>query len=388
MKTYAIMHNPLHQRAYKDDAAKMALHELIVTGAAGREASPVAKAFNPRKSGADDTQIAPVRTSLPPLGILNPRKEIIGGVAYFLVDVENSLTARDMQVLSRLTFVYALFEYKENQLAPLEKNPDYFLDESLSSLLKYTGKTNEIFTRLMLHLAVGTTQARGGDSLGSVCGEAVQRGEGHHPPLPSSLRILDPLAGKGTTLFEALIHHHHAYGVEIDPKTPAEADQYLKKFLELARFKHTSHKDKVHAATRYQITAARDKEAQKTGDTRQFEIINGDTRQIQLYYKKDFFHAVVADLPYGVQHASKKPQTKGFTRNALGLLGEALPGWHRVLKPGGAIVLAWNCFLISRAEMEDMLIKNDFIVNDNIPDFTHRVDQAIERDVIVAHKLT
>jgi len=309
----------------------------------------------------------------------NPREKIVGRVPYILFDCNEPLTEENKRGVSRLSFFYALYEYREEKngaspiLLPMDATPGYLLDERLSSMLKYTGKTNELFTRLMLNLAV--------------------------PSCPSSsvpLNILDPLAGKGTTLYEALFLGHHAYGVEIDTKYPAEADQYLRKFLELARFKHTGHKEKIggqsadgkkFSAVRYQIALARDKEAQKTGDVRQFEMINGDTRHIGYFYKKHFFDIIVTDLPYGVQHSSKdnkKPQS-GFTRNALGLLKEALPGWLKVLRPGGMIVLSWNLFLITRKEMTDLFAARGLTVPESLAalDFTHRVDQAIERDVIV-----
>jgi SAM-dependent methyltransferase len=313
---------------------------------------------------------------------VSPREEIIGGIPYVLFDCAEALTPEEVCRLSRLSFTYALFGYREGkngvpcQLTPLFKEPGYFLDESISSLLKYTGKTNELFTRLMLHLAVGFT-AYGGP-----------------------LYVLDPLAGKGTALYEALLHGHHAYGVEIDEKYTAEADQFLKRFLELARCKHTSHREKTggqapggkrFTATRYQITLARDKEAQRAGDTRHWEIVCGDTRNMSHFYKKDFFHSIVADLPYGVQHASKdknKPQGGGFTRNALGLLQEALPQWLRVLKPGGTIVLAWNLFHIPRMEMEALFSTHGLTIPAPFAAlaFNHRVEQAIERDVILGVK--
>ena len=343
--TYGILMNPVHRRMYKDGAGRMALGEIAGVFA----------------------------------HVEHPRECIIGGVPYILFDCAAPLTPEEIRTLSRLSFGYALFACQDGSgtdspsFLPLEKNPGYLLDESLSSMLKYTVKTNELFTRLMLLLVIHT--------------EAKE----------SPLNILDPLAGKGTTLFEALLHGHNAYGIEIDPKTPLEADQYLKRFLELARIKHTTHKEKSSGtaptgdkftATRHQITFAQDKEAQRTGNTRQFEIICGDTRNTSHYYKKDFFHALIADLPYGVQHASKdkkKPHGSGFTRNAMGLLKEALPGWLRVLKPGGKIVLAWNLFLIPRDEMENLFTQHGLTVQ-NLPDFTHRVDQAIERDVIVGQK--
>jgi len=94
----------------------------------------------------------------------------------------------------------------------------------------------------------------------------------------------------------------------------------------------------------------------------------------------------VGDLPYGVQHASKKSKDK--SRNALPLLEEALPGWFKVLKPGGTIALAWNLFLIERAKMEAVLEKNGFklAMPQGDESFVHRVDQAINRDLIVGIK--
>jgi SAM-dependent methyltransferase len=336
MITYAVLFHPMHVRMYKDEAVKMAVNELLFVSA------------NLRVSGIRDVSI--------------------GEVPYMLFDKNEPLTPDETVIFSRLTFAYALFEYKDKKLIPIDKNPAYLLNESLSSMLKYTGKTNELFTRLMLNLTLHNVNFQNENT---------------------PLNILDPFAGKGTTLYETLLHNHHAYGVEIDAKMPTEADTYLKKYLEQARFKHTSHKEKAHGATRYQITLARDKEAARSGDTRRFEIISGDTRDMLLFYKKDFFHALIADLPYGVQHASKKPRNGGgFTRNALGLLEESLPGWLKVLKPGGVIVLAWNLFLISREEMINTLTKIgqvEIICDDY--DFSHRVDQAIERDVVVACKI-
>ncbi|MCL2604209.1 MAG: hypothetical protein FWD90_07000 [Defluviitaleaceae bacterium] len=374
MKTYAVLHNPIHQRIYREAATRMAVNELTAAE----------DATNKR----------------------NPREKNVGGVSYILFDCDTPLTEDGIKRLSRLSFAYALYEYEEGKegaseyekmkegaseyeegkegasgrLIPLDRNPDYLLDEGLSSMLKYTGKTNELFTRLMLNLASQLML-----NLNTSPNGILQ-----------PLRVLDPLAGKGTTLYEALLPGHHAYGVEIDAKYPAEADQYLKKFLELARFKHTSHKEKVggqtadgkkFSAVRYQIALARDKDAQKSGDVRQFEMINGDTRHIGYFYKKGFFDIIIADLPYGVQHSSKdnKKTQSGFTRNAMGLLKEALPIWLKVLKPGGVIALSWNLFLITRKEMDELFAAHGLAVPESVAslDFTHRVDQAIERDVIV-----
>jgi len=249
-------------------------------------------------------------------------------------------------------------------LKPIALNANYFVDKELSAILKYTGKTNELFTRLMLNLA-----------------------QLYIKTPPNVLNILDPLAGKGTTLYEALMQGHNVYGVEIDDKMPGESVVYLKKYLETAKYKHENHTEKVSGqGVHGKFTSVRNQI--KIAGTHHFEIVAGDTRNTSVFFKKNYFHAIIADLPYGVQHGSKshqkkEPQGSAITRNALGLISEAMPGWVRVLKPGGVIVLAWNLFLISRAEMAELLTAHGFTIPDTCVDFSHRVDQAIDRDLII-----
>ena len=334
MKTYAILKNPAHSRVSFLGSDTLAINELT------------AVANN--------------------ISAKNIRISEIGGVPYVLFDCDNTLPEDAITTVSRLSFVYAIFEILPGEMfKPVTLAPNYFLDRELSGILKYTGKTNELFTRLMLNLA-----------------------QLHIKNPPNILNILDPLAGKGTTLYEALMQGHNAYGVEADDKMPGESVIYLKKYLETAKQKHENHTEKVSGqgasgkftSVRNQITIA---------GTRHFEMVAGDTRNTQAFFKKNFFHAIIADLPYGVQHGSKLSQNKkgtAITRNALGLISEAIPGWKRVLKPGGVIVLAWNLFLISKHEMTELLTTNDFTIPCLGADFSHRVDQAIDRDLIVGIK--
>ena len=339
--TYAIMRNPRHGRVYLAAAGAMAVNELAF---AGRYLSQPA---------------------------IDIREADIGGVPYVLFELDGALAAEDVRRLSRLSFAYALFELRSGLLAPVGKDHGYFIDEDISAILKYSGKTNELFTRLMLNLAL-------------VYGQRA-----------APVRVLDPMAGKGTTLYEALMQGCDAYGVEIDPKPAYESFVYIKKHFELARYKHAGHTEKTggtgadgkkFSATRYQVEMARSKEEQRAGQSRKFEMIAGDTRHVSTFYKKEFFHTIVADLPYGVQHsAKKKPQGGGFTRNALELVREAMPGWVKVLKPGGVVTLAWNLFLIDRDEMAQLFAANGLVVQDG-PDFSHRLDQATHRDLMVGVK--
>lgn len=351
MPTYALLQNPGHNRVYFNASRTLSLHELTV---------------------------ASKRMSVP---ALHPREALLGGVPYLLFDTDAPLRADDFMRLSRLSFVYALYEvsnHTENpSLAPLPKENFYYFNDDLSMLLKYAGKTNELFTRLMLNLAVS-------------CSPFEEDTDFH---------ILDPLCGKGTTLFESLLLGFHGYGVEVDEKLVHEAYVFLKKYLETARYKHSTHMEKVSGydpggqkftAQKYQVELAKNKTDQQADKTLHVEMVAGDTRYMNTYFKKNTFHAIVGDLPYGVQHGShdqthKKNPRGGFTRNALGMLTEALPEWLKVLKPGGVVVLAWNLFLIPRTEMESLFTAHGLALpqEDLFRQLSHRVDQAIDRDVIV-----
>jgi len=323
------------------------------------------------------------------------RKTDIGRVPYILFETAQVLSADDIRRLSRLSFAYAIFEKRGDLLAPIGKDCGYFIDEDISAILKYSGKTNELFTRLMINLALAHTHVSANNS--------AQKGQPAAPQsthdTQSTIKLLDPMAGKGTTLYEGLMQGLDVYGVEIDPKPVYEAFVYIKKHFEMARYKHTSHTEKTggidaagkkFTATRYQVQMARSKE-EKKGDARTFEILAGDTRNTAAFFKKNFFHAIVADLPYGVHHGAKKsPKEAGLTRNALGLIKEALPGWLKVLKPGGVVVLAWNLFLIDRVDMVALFTQHGLTVPESPGatgtiaglDFSHRLDQATHRDLI------
>jgi len=333
--TYALLKTPAHTRVSFQDSDTLAISELNVL-------------FH-------DTHIEDARMAH------------IGGVQYILFDIKQPLSQSDIRLLSRMSFIYAVFEFfpDENILKPVGMDAGYFLPDDLSTILKYVGKTNELFTRLMLNMA-----------------------QLYIKKTPEQLNILDPLAGKGTTLYEALMQGHNAYGVEIDAKMAAESVTYLKKYLETAKHKHENHSEKTSGQSPFgKFTALRSQI--KIKPNAHFEIVAGDTRHSNLYFKKNFFHAIIADLPYGVQHSSKtakKPQSTGFTRNALGLVKEALPAWTRVLAPGGVIVIAWNLFLIPRMEMSELLTQHGFALPEIEANFSHRVDQAIDRDFIVGVK--
>jgi len=294
---------------------------------------------------------------------------------YLTFAAENELSPEDIEILSGLSFVYAIYEIAEHNgieyLRPIERTNKYFIDESISSILKYTGKTNELFTRMMINIAFFSQDST------------------------DHIKLLDPVAGKGTTLFEGFIKGYNVYGIEIGEKVVVEIYHFLKRFLETEKYKHRSEikkisgSDKSFVSVKYSFEVARTKEDQKNNSIKSFEIIAGNSINADAYYKKNYFDMIVGDLPYGVQHGNVTNEKQStLTRNPMELMKHCLPVWSGVLKRGGAIVLAWNTHVLSRDKMEQIFAECGLAVKNETAylGFEHRVNQSILRDIIVAVK--
>jgi tRNA G10 N-methylase Trm11 len=89
-------------------------------------------------------------------------------------------------------------------------------------------------------------------------------------------------------------------------------------------------------------------------------------------------HAIVGDLPYGIQHFGE----------ISALLSKALPVWERLLLPGATLALAWNATRIERAAMVELVEQHTHLkVRTDGPytQFVHAVDRVIKRrDIVVA----
>lgn len=285
--------------------------------------------------------------------------EDIGGLSYVTFSTEQPLIQEELQIISRLSPTFGLFLKEGELLRPITLPNTQVLDRSVATILKYQGKTNELFTRMLLNIAYTNCNVS-----------------------PENTKILDPVAGKGTTLFEALSLGSQVYGVEVQEKSVQEGQNHLKKFLEHGKIKHktgslrVSGPNKSFTAKRHTIDF----------ENQHFEMICGDSKYCDQYFSSDFFHIVVGDLPYGVQHGN---QAGGKHRSPSGLLHGCVKGWHKVLKKQGVLVLSWNVHVLSREQMEGILEKYGFIVMKEPPfdGLEHTVDASILRDVVVAKKL-
>jgi len=337
MYKYAVLQNPGHNRVYFNASAKLAKNELAALFA-----------------GA----------------VTDIKEEPFGGVDYITFTSETELSDGDIILLSRLSFTYAIFEVKNNLFSPVTKNHSYYFGDELNMILKYSGKTNEIFTRMMTNLAVCAS--------------------GFKDNFLDNLNLLDPVCGKGTTLFDALICGYNGYGIDISEKLINESAQFLKKYLENGRYKHALKKEKISGAgfksQRHLFDIAKNKADQKENRRLVCEFTDGDCVNADKYYKKGTFHVIVGDLPYGIQHDNTAGGNK--MRNPADLIAASVPVWTKLLKPGGAVALAWNTFLLERGALEEIFRENHLETPDFgvFGDFSHRVDQAINRDVIIGVK--
>lgn len=339
MRKYAILANPGHSRVYFEASMRLSLAELEIC----------------------------VKGLCHSFGV-----DTIGGVPYFTLETDGEFP---IDIISRLSFAYAVFELLEYEgktyLQPVEKTACEFFNQSVSNILKYPGKTNELFTRLMINVAVGS---------------------GYFEQSNGRLALLDPVCGKGTTLFEGLVCGHNVYGIEIGPNVVHEAAVYFKKYLETEKYKHSfvnerlSGENKSFTSKVYKYELSKDKNAPKLNLT----LVAGNSKYADNYFRKGSMDIIVGDLPYGVAHGNvTNEKQSSLTRNPSELLSACLPSWCAVLKKGGIIVLAWNKFVLTREALEKILSDNGFAVFSGNPydKFEHMVDRAIKRDIIVAEKL-
>ncbi len=295
--------------------------------------------------------------------------EQIGPAHYMFIETTKPIDASLFKHIENLSFYYTYFEVKDNNFIPKVQVPERYFGDDLSNRLKYNGKTNEMFTRMILNLAIYSSNY-------------FDRTE---------LNIFDPVCGRGTTLFEAMIRGHHAYGAELDKRSVNELGQYFQRYLKEGKYKHQiirgkAIQNKLVFGETFEAYIGHSKEEikKKTGKT--LKILRGDTTQSNLYFKKHSMDVLVGDLPYGVQHMSKHDE--GQSRTLDDLLDMSFRTWHQLLKKGGALALSWNTYTNTREELKERLEQAGYTVMDSemYLGFHHRVSQAINRDVIVAVK--
>ena len=343
-ETYALLLRPASNRVYADAALRLLRQELAVFNAT---------VLRGRFGEAVETTIA----GLP-----------------CVTFIAAGLSGSDRAYLANLSSLYALFRVEGDLLRPLALHPVDRFGSDLLTIQKYPGKTNEYFTKLLLNVTAVSSAFPTG-------------------LLSGDMRVLDPLSGRGTTLNQALMYGFDAAGVEVDGRDFDAYAQFIRTWLKHKRLKHRAELGPVrrHRALlgrRLDITLAATRQQYREGKTIRIAAVHADTLRAGDFFPAESFELVVTDAPYGVQHGSHGRGGQSLSRSPAERIAAALPVWERLLRPGGALGLAWNIQVTKRAELVGLFAGSGLDVLDGDPylGFAHRVDQAIVRDLLVARK--
>jgi SAM-dependent methyltransferase len=295
-----------------------------------------------------------------------------GGVPYLEFTAER-LSDEATTFLSQLSAMYALFEIDGSLLKPVGLHRIDRYDDDLITIQKYPGKTNEQFTKLLLNVTLMSS---------AFARELTSR----------KLAVLDPLCGRGTTLNQVLMYGCDAAGLDADQRDFEAYSAFIKTWLKRKRIKHHAHydgpvrRDGKLIGRRLQLSLAATKDEQKAGMSQRLDVVCADTTRAAEFFRPDAFDLIVTDAPYGVQHGSRTAAR--LARRPQDLLTAAVPVWARLLRPGGAVGIAWNTLVAPREEAAAIMAGAGLEPLDSGPyrQFRHRVDQAIVRDVLVARK--
>ena len=164
-------------------------------------------------------------------------------------------------------------------------------DDDLLTILKYQGKTNEQFTKLLLNVTL----------LASAFARTM---------LDRRLAVLDPLCGRGTTLNQALMYGFDAAGVDLDARDVEAYAAFIQTWLKASGSSTRRSSRRCGATARWgrrlRRSFAATKDEYKAGDVQRLDVVNADTarggRVLQAGVRSTWSSPMP---PYGVQHGSR-----------------------------------------------------------------------------------
>ena len=289
------------------------------------------------------------------------------------IDVPGQLGADAIEAIRGHSLLYGLFEHREDgSLMPLCGRAAAAIGEDLPAILKYKGKTNELFTQLLIDLALYASDFWDADG---------------------PLRLLDPMCGRATAPFIALNRGWDAVGADIDRADLKEAERFLKRYLEYHRFKHALSRTSRTLAGKKAVPVvsfetAATPEAFKAGRTVSLSLIELDAARAAEVLGRAAFHLVVCDLPYGVRHDAHLPNAPRGGNWLETLTSQLSAGCMTMLKPGGAVAVSVNAQTFPRKRVRACMAQAGLEVMSGGPydDLEHWVEQAITRDVAVGRR--
>ena len=295
-------------------------------------------------------------------GISNLSPITLAGQAYLKFDLPTPLDEADRRELGMLSMTSAFFDYRDALpdepgpwLRPVETGFSPAFPPDMVTTRRYKGKTNELFTHFLCNVA--------------------RYSSGFASQPWSDLRVFDPLAGGGTTLFVALMLGANCVGIEKDLDDVKSTATFIEQYAREEGIACSAKEERLKKlGRRWWFMLGKE-------PPRQCVLISGDTAlAAELTSNVKRPNLLVTDLPYGIQHHGE----------LSGLLGAALPVWAELLLPGGAIALAWESTRFTREGMIDLVKSVSTLTVLDEPPYNalvHRVDRVIKnRDVLVLRK--
>jgi len=185
--------------------------------------------------------------------------------------------------------------------------------------------------------------------------------------------VLDPMGGYGQTLFECVLRGFDGATLEISPTASKRSADNLRKLLQRLE---TSFEESHDGARHLFVT--------RGIPQNRYQIINGDTREAHRYLPNQQFDSLITDFPYGVRAGSRNEKLNPISLDEL--LDAALPSWKRLLKPNGAIVVAYNLKVLPRERVLDLIQKHGFRQRFADADLRERISRKIHRDIVAFEK--
>jgi hypothetical protein len=308
--------------------------------------------------------LAPHELRLCPLGaqVANLQELSLAGQQYLRFDLPSEPDETARRELGWLAAISAAFRYYEQIgdqpgpfLRPLSIVQQPHLPAELVMARRYRGKTNELFTHFLLNIARYSSKF-------------AQLGW-------ADLRVFDPLAGGGTTLFTALVLGAEAAGVEHNAEDVKSTVAFVRQFAREEGIRCQVKEERLRKlGWRWAMSLGKE-------PPRRCILALGDTLQSPALVAGFKPHLIVADLPYGIQH-------QGAVES---LLTQAVPVWASMLPPGGALVFAWDATRLLREQVIAHVSTAASLLILNTPPYdtlAHRVDRVIkQRDVLVARRV-
>ena len=283
------------------------------------------------------------------------------------IEDQQELSPVAVDAIRSHSLLYGLFEIREGGLLlPLTGRAEAYVGSDLPGILKYKGKTNELFLQLLVNAALYSSGfARKGNE---------------------RLELMDPMCGRATTLFVGANRGWNTTGTDLDRNDLSEAGKFLRRYFEYHRMKHAVKQESrtVQGSKSVPMTAfsfADTPEHFKAGEGCSLRTACADATRTREIFGREKFHMIVCDLPYGVQHASVGASPEK-------LLAKALPGWREALKKGGAVAVSFNAQTLKTAKVRELMEKAGFEVKTGgaYDSFDHWVEQAVTRDIAVGRR--